>query len=64
MPHPAIAINWVEVSLNGKAGRMMVVDLDAEEIRLSASLAAEIGLQPDARESTVLVLTIGGSPSF
>jgi clan AA aspartic protease (TIGR02281 family) len=56
---PDKTINWVEVTLNGKAARMMV-DLGVAEIRLSARLATELGVQPAAGETVIEVSTIDG----
>jgi hypothetical protein len=55
-------ILWVDATLNGKPGYALVVDPDAEEVRISARVAAETGVRPsdDADESLVLIPLEGG----
>jgi clan AA aspartic protease (TIGR02281 family) len=54
------AILWVDASLNGKPGSSMVIDLDAEEVRLPARVAAEVGARLDDGDPTAQVTTIDG----
>jgi hypothetical protein len=53
---------WVDATLNGKPGYAMIVDPGAEDIRLSARIAAEAGVRPSegADESLVVIPLEGG----
>ena len=49
------SILWVDATLNGKPGYTMVVDPGAEDVRLSARVAAEIGVRPASGDGEAVV---------
>jgi gag-polyprotein putative aspartyl protease len=53
-------INWIEVALNGKSGKMMVIDLVRDEIRVSARLAVELGVHLAPDDPVVEIRTVDG----
>ncbi len=54
------AILWVDATLDGKAGKTMVVDFDAEDVRLPARVAAEVGVRAADDEPAIEITTTGG----
>jgi hypothetical protein len=53
-------IAWIEANLNGKARKLMMIDMSIPEIRLSASLASEVGAQRIVDDPAVEITTMGG----
>ena len=53
-------IRWIEVSLNGKPHKPMIIDRGIPEIRLSARLASEAGVSADPGEPVADMTTIDG----
>ena len=49
------SILWVDATLNGKPGYTMIVDPSAEDVRLSARVAAEIGVRPASGDGEAMV---------
>jgi predicted aspartyl protease len=58
-------ILWVDATLNGKSGYPMIVDPGAADVRLSARVAAEVGVRAveGAGEPAVEIPLIGGRTS-
>jgi clan AA aspartic protease (TIGR02281 family) len=54
------SIRWVPVEINGKPAQTMIVDPGADWIRLSARVAAELGVRPEEGESVVTMATADG----
>src|SRR5262249_27394862 len=57
---PDKIIFWVDATLNGTPGRKMVVEPGISYVRISAPLAAEVGLRPAADAPTVEVALADG----
>jgi predicted nuclease with TOPRIM domain len=56
------SILWVDATINGKPGYTMIVDPGAEDVRLSARAAAEVGVYPvlgDGEEVVEIILAGG-----
>ena len=53
-------IAWIEASLNGKSRKLMMIDSSIPEIRLSASLAADVGAQRIVDDPGLDIATISG----
>ena len=49
------SILWIDATLNGKPGYTMIVDPGAEDVRLSARVAAEVGVRPASGDGEALV---------
>jgi clan AA aspartic protease (TIGR02281 family) len=49
------SILWIDATLNGKPGYTMIVDPSAAAVRLSARVAAEIGVRPAPGDGEALV---------
>jgi gag-polyprotein putative aspartyl protease len=53
-------IAWIEANLNGKPRKLMMIDVRIPEIRLSASLASDVGAQRIVDDPAVEITTMGG----
>jgi gag-polyprotein putative aspartyl protease len=53
-------IAWIEANLNGKPRKQMMIDVRIAEIRLSASLASDVGAQRIVDDPAVEITTMGG----
>jgi clan AA aspartic protease (TIGR02281 family) len=58
---PDKTVFWVRANLNGKPDLRMVVDPDAETIRVSARFAAAVGITSDRKEPEVQISTSDGT---
>jgi clan AA aspartic protease (TIGR02281 family) len=58
---PDKTVYWVTTTLNGKPGQRMVIDPDAETVRIPARSAEALGIAKDEQEPEVQVTTSDGT---